>query len=305
MTRFLTLIVAMCLVTACAQQKTNTEDNFSFLFITDLHLQHERNAYQAFQLATDTINQLKADFVLTGGDLVFDVMRGNLNRSDSLFNLYKTAAAAINKKVYPCVGNHDLFGIYPESDTGPDHPDYKYGMFERHFGATYYSFDHKGWHFIVLNSLDVKDQKYIGYIDDAQKEWLAKDLEASGPGTPVVVVSHLPFISTIRQKYPSSGAVQDSWIINRNEIIEIFDQYNVRLVLQGHVHFLEDLHLENKTRYITGGAIAGRPSWRGDSTRIKEGFLHFHVNGEEVTWDYIEYGWHKHPDKVPYVTINF
>lgn len=288
----------------CTPQKKDTPEHFSFLFLTDLHLQHERNAYQAFQIAIDTINQLQADFVLTGGDLVFDVLRGNFNRSDSLFSLYKTAVSAINKPIYHCIGNHELFGIYEESDIGPEHPDYKYGMFRRHLGDTYYSFDHKGWHFIVLNSLDEKDQKYIGYIDEVQKAWLIHDLEKTGPETPMVVVSHMPFISVQRQKYPSSGSIQDSWITNRNEIIEIFDKFNVRLVLQGHLHWLEDLHIENKTRYITGGAVAGRPSWRGDSTRIKEGFLHFHVQGEEISWKYIEYGWHKHPDKVRYVAAN-
>jgi 3',5'-cyclic-AMP phosphodiesterase len=295
--------IGLYFLAACTAKEHVSHESFSFLFVTDIHLQHERNAYQGFRMAIDTMNQLEADFVLTGGDLVFDVLRGDFNRSDSLFNLYKSAISTINKRVYHCLGNHDLFGIYPESDIGPDHPDYKFGMFRRHLGDTYYSFNHKGWHFIVLNSLAEKDQKYIGYIDDEQKAWLINDLDVAGPNTPVVVVSHLPFISVQKQKYPPPGVVQDSWIINRNEILDIFDKYNVRLVLQGHLHWLEDLNVENKTRYITGGAIAGRPSWRGDSTRVKEGFLQFQIQGDEIEWKYIEYGWHRHPDKVEYIVV--
>ena len=62
---------------------------FEFAFLTDIHIKPEMNAPEGFQMAIDKVNELNPDFVLTGGDLVYDVMRGNQERSDSLFSLYK------------------------------------------------------------------------------------------------------------------------------------------------------------------------------------------------------------------------
>ncbi|MCK4745836.1 MAG: hypothetical protein KAT15_02325, partial [Bacteroidales bacterium] len=43
-----------------------TSEQFTFAFLTDIHLQPEQNAVKGFQKAIDTINQLNPDFVLTG-----------------------------------------------------------------------------------------------------------------------------------------------------------------------------------------------------------------------------------------------
>lgn|GEM_PF-6243621 len=40
--------------------------------------------------------------------------------------------------------------------------------------------------------------------------------------------------------------------------MELIHAHNVRLLLQGYLHFPEDIHVLNRTRFITGGAIAGR-----------------------------------------------
>src|SRR5690554_6753428 len=142
------LLIFVLLLNSCL--KTNREDlnnqdeSFEFAFVTDIHIRPDMNAPKGFQMAIDTINMLKPDFVLTGGDLIFDALRGNKSRSDSLFILYKDMSRQFNMPVYHCLGNHDLFAIYEESPEEKNHPDYKYGMFERHLGNSYYSFDHKG-----------------------------------------------------------------------------------------------------------------------------------------------------------------
>src|SRR5262245_8935040 len=143
---FFLLLFPVC---AFSQQAGKTADEFSFIFMTDIHLQPELGAVTAFKKAIDTANKIDADFVMTGGDLVYDVLRGP-SRADSLFQLYKQTIKGLNKPVYHVIGNHELFGIYPESTISPQNPDYKYGMFQRYLGDTYYSFDHKGWHFIAL-----------------------------------------------------------------------------------------------------------------------------------------------------------
>lgn len=286
--------------TLSSSSTTNPQD-FSFVFITDIHLQPGRGAQEAFKKVIDSVNNLNVDFVITGGDLVYDVLRGNFSRSDSLFQYYSNSIKSINVPVYNTIGNHELFGIYEESDIDKSHPDYKYGMYERYFGKRYYSFDHKGWHFISLCSIEEKDQRYIGLIDDEQKEWLRKDLAQLDANTPIVVSTHIPFISTYNQRYPKKDKIKEVpnnlWIYNRDEILKMFNNLNLKLVLQGHMHWLEDINIQNKTRFITGGSAAGRPSWRrkddrGDGVHYdEEGFMIIHVKEGDVSWKYIDNEW--------------
>ncbi len=278
-------------------KKVLEKDSFSFIFLTDIHYQQERRAAEGFELAIDTINKREADFVLTGGDLVFDVLRGNFKRSDSLFSMFKSASKRLKMPMHHCLGNHDLFGIYEESPEDADHPDYKYGMFQRYFGDTYYSFDHKGWHFIVLNSLDERAQRYVGIINEPQIEWLKNDLAKVSKDTPIVVTTHIPFLTVYRQVYPPNEPAPIKYVENSDEVLNLFNDHNLKLVLQGHMHWIEDINVQNKTRFITGGSLAGRPSWRrvddrGDGKYYnQEGFMHFTIKGEEIDWKYIDIGW--------------
>lgn len=285
-------VLSLMLIILGLHANVSSQD-FSFIFMTDIHVKPEAGATAGFLKAIDTANQLPADFVITGGDLVFDVMRGNKGRGDSLFNLYKTCIKKIKVPIYNCIGNHELFGIYKESGIDSTDPDYKYGMFERHLGPTYYSFNHKGWHFIVVNSIVEKNRRYQGRIHEKQMEWLKSDLSLISQDMPVVMVTHIPFVSAFQQVNPSNAAQtaeSGQWISNRDEVLKLFEHKNLKLVLQGHLHWLEDINVKNKTRFITGGAIAGRPSWRG-ARHNEEGFLHIKIKDGDIQWSYIDYGW--------------
>ncbi|WP_026954389.1 metallophosphoesterase family protein [Algoriphagus vanfongensis] len=270
------------------QQKASAEESFEFSFLTDIHLKPEMNAPLGFQMAIDKVNQLKPDFVLTGGDLVYDVMRGDYARSELLFDLYRKMSAGFQMPVYNCIGNHDLFAIYAESPEGSDHPDYKYGMWERYFGKTYYSFDHKGWHFIVLNSLDVtEDQRYRAIFQQDQLNWLAADLKNTDPSTPIVVTTHIPILSSHWQLKGQGGKVG---VENSDEALRMLEGHNLKLILQGHIHWKEYGMVNDRFDFLTGGSIAGN-GWKGRRHNTKEGFVQIKVQGEEFSWSYIDHGW--------------
>lgn len=303
----LTFFLAACAGKQKSGPDQGSQDSFSFVFMTDIHLQPghkysglpqvpELSPHKAFAMAIDTINRIGPDFVISGGDQVYDAMRGQA-RADSLFETFRTAIGLLEMPVYLTVGNHDLFGIYEESPSGPEHPDYKYGKYQRYFGKTYYSFDHKGWHFIVLNSLDAANFAYHGAFDSLQTEWLKQDLAGLTPETPVVVTLHLPMVSVMRQLYPPNdpGNGDNGWIRNRNEILDIFRGHNLRLILQGHLHWMEDIYImERDLRIITGGSVAGRPTWGGFRENEPPGFLLFNIEGQDISWKFIDYGWQKH-----------
>jgi 3',5'-cyclic-AMP phosphodiesterase len=295
---------------SCSKTNTNQEGSddksFSFIFMTDIHLQPEHgypvlpqtpdfSPHKAFSIAIDTANQLGADFAIMGGDMVYDVTRGQTH-ADSLFMDYKNAVSALDMPVYHTIGNHDLFGVRrEESSISVNQPDYKYGMFERYLGKTYYSFDHKGWHFMVLNSFDVTDKRHIGLITEKQMKWIREDLAEVDSKTPIVVSTHLPLISVQRQIYSTQGTIEnpkDQWIINRKEILDVFSSHNLKLVLQGHMHILEDIYIhQSGIHFITGGSIAGRPSWQGFRNGEPSGFLRINIKDQDISWDFIDFGW--------------
>ena len=283
------LLVIIFTLLSCKQNLTNEgEQTFEFAFLTDIHVKPEMDAPKGFQMAIDKVNELNPDFVLTGGDLVFDVMRGNQDRGDTLFSLYKKMIQGFNMPVYNCIGNHDLFAIYEESPEDSDHPDYKYGMFERYLGDTYYSFDHKGWHFIVLNSLDVTENKrYKRYFHEEQMNWLESDLQEVNSTTPIVITTHIPVVSARPQVLGKEGSPEGS---NSHEIFKMTENHNLKLILQGHIHWKEYGFVNDRFHYITGGSIAGN-GWKGRRHNTKEGFMLIKVKGDNFTWDYIDHGW--------------
>jgi len=300
MYRFICFFLAGFFIVSCHPQNKNSDEqlsDFSFIFMTDIHLKPESKAPEAFMMAIDTANKLNADFVLTGGDLVYDVLRGNLPRADSLFQLYLESIKAFNMPVYNTIGNHELYGIYQEGGISPSDPDFKYGMFQRYLGDTYYSFDHKGWHFIVLNTLNInEDRRYINAIDDDQIAWLKDDLSKVGHETPIAVSMHLPmftvFYAVYEEHFPprqSAPPTPQDIVPLRQEILRIFKNHNLRIVLQGHLHCLEDICVNGKTHFITGGAVSGY-SWKGVRF-VEEGFLLIKVKGNDFSCEYIDYGW--------------
>ncbi|ODS77625.1 MAG: hypothetical protein ABS46_17960 [Cytophagaceae bacterium SCN 52-12] len=272
-----------------ASRAQSADEAFSFVFLTDIHLRPDSVATNAFDKVVRKVGEINPDFVLSGGDQVFDVMRGNQAKSDTLFGYYAQQSKRFGKPVYNCVGNHELFAIYRESPENSSHPDYKDGMFKRYFGDTYYSFHHKGWQFIVLNVLDVEDFRYIGNVDKAQLEWLRQELARIPKETPIILTVHIPLVSSYYDIYPPS----DGWpsgpaVRNRNEVLELFKDHQLRFVLQGHVHWFEDLNIEGRTHFITGGAVAGRPSWRG-YRHGPRGFLRFRLSGNEASYEFVSY----------------
>ncbi len=290
----LSLLVVTCTRRSGVGEKDKSSDQFTFAYLTDIHLQPELRAVEGFELAIDTINKLNPDFVITGGDLVMDALGASFGRADSLYNLYKEVSGELKMPVYNTIGNHEVFGLYEESGVDTSHSEYGKKMYEKRIGERYYSFDHKGWHFMILDAIGItKDREYIGLIDDQQMEWIRSDLEKIDKSTPVALSVHIPFITVQTQLAEGSlAATPENLIINNaKDVLLLFGGYNLKLVLQGHLHFLEDICLNEQVHFITAGAVSGRWWKNRPGSNPEEGFLLVHVDGEEIESDYIDYGW--------------
>jgi len=273
---------------------TAEEEGFSFAFLTDIHLQPEKDAVKGFRLAIDTINDLNPDFVITGGDLVMDVLDQTYGRSDSLYVLYKEVSGELNMPVYNTVGNHEVYGWHRDEEGIESNPEFGKKMYENRLGERFYSFDHENWHFIILDAIyRGEDGGYIGKIDQEQMEWLKVDLEKTDRHTPIAVSVHIPFITSRTQLSQGSLAANSpgSVITNGLEVLQLFQDHNLKLVLQGHLHFNEDIFVGNKVHFITAGAVSGRWWSNQPGDQPEEGFLMVHVKGDELSTEYIDFGW--------------
>jgi 3',5'-cyclic AMP phosphodiesterase CpdA len=247
--------------------------------MTDIHLEPENSATEELLQAIDKINKLNPDFVITGGDNIMDGSVQKFSRADSLYNLYTGTMKSLKMPLYTGFGNHDTYGY----SDGLKPYQYK-EMFKKRIGKTYYSFSHKNWHFIVLDAIMYGEDEYsyYGQIDSLQMKWLKHDLDSIGKDQPVVISMHVPLVSI-------GGENDRIKKENAQEIIHLFEAYNVKIVLQGHLHMYEDI-LYHGIHYISAGAVCGG-WWKGllpDGRKMEEGFLLIKVDKNNFTSKYID-----------------
>jgi 3',5'-cyclic AMP phosphodiesterase CpdA len=273
---------------------TKKSESFTFVFMTDIHVQPEKRAGEGFRRAIDKVNSLNPDFVITGGDLIMDALGQTQGRSDSLYNLYQNITAQFKMPVYNTMGNHEVFGLYEKSGISPDNPEYGKQMFKNRLGDgnTYYSFNHKGWHFIILDGIGfTPERSYYGYVDFLQLTWLKNDLANVDKKMPVVISTHIPLFSIYGQMKngPTFAMGQGGVVTNALDVIKSLENHNLKLVLQGHLHIVEEIRYRGTT-YITGGAVSGA-WWNGAMDGFPEGFTVVEANKDDFSWEYMTYGW--------------
>lgn len=269
-------------------------ESFSFLFLTDAHIQPELNAAVGTDMALKKARTFKADFAINGGDHVFDSLGVPKARALQLFDLYQKTEQDLGLKVHHTIGNHDVVGIFPASGVEPTDPLYGKKLYEDRFGKRYYSFDHKGHHLIVLDSIGItEDRAYEGRIDTEQLAWLKADLAALPKGTPVIVSVHIPIVSAFASYVPLVSAPEKHHsltVANSDEVVAVLEQHHVIGVLQGHTHINEYVEYHG-IPYITGGAISGN-WWKGTRMGTPEGFTVVDVANGKLTTRYETYGFH-------------
>jgi 3',5'-cyclic AMP phosphodiesterase CpdA len=223
-------------VNAAEQPAGSTQSNsFVFAYISDSHLYdvnlNERFVRQLLR-AVDDINNMEPqpDFVLYGGDLA------QLGKPEEL-KLGAQILKSLKAPVRMMVGEHDWF-----LDLGERWTDL--------FGTPTYSFDHKGVHFVVLQSVYEDDfwtarnltpmerMKTVAGLDNGiqsrfkvgakQRAWLEQDLKAYSTGTPIIVFSHSPLY-----KYYKPW---NFWTEDADEVQAILNRFEKVTVVHGHTH---------------------------------------------------------------------
>jgi Icc protein len=300
--RFLTLSAATAAYSAlplAAQQpapKSATPGTLRLIYFTDTHNQPELSANEGTTLALRKIKSLKPELCIQGGDHCFDLNAVPRDRSIMLLDQYqKTEQILDGIPIQHVLGNHDIFGLNPNSGIPPTDPLYGKQAFEQRFNTkTYRSFDHNGYHFILLDAIGITAaREFNAVIDPAQIAWLTADLAATPSGTPIIIVSHVPIVSAAAQyatpRVNANPALHQYLLGNAYEILPLFDNHNVIAVLQGHTHLNETVFWRN-IPFITSGAVCGN-WWNGSLMGTPEGFTVLELDRGTAHWHYETYGW--------------
>lgn len=274
-----------------------TQPPFRFVHLTDMHVQPELAAAEGYRQCIAKINALnpRPDFAITGGDLIMDALHVDLDRAEMEFSLFDDCNKDLELPVYHTLGNHDVVGWSSRGKVSAKDPKYGKRIFADRYGEgkTYRSFDHKGWHFIIVDSLGQAKETpdYIGYIDEKQIDWLKTDLEKTGPTTPIVIVTHIPFLSTLDQMLVGTAkpVPPGGLVTNFFKLRKLLMAYNVQLILSGHGHVRERIEFMGST-HIQSGAVCGR-WWKGRLFGDPEAFAVIDCKQDSFDYRYQDYNW--------------
>lgn len=268
--------------------------SLDFVFFTDTHIEPELDAPHGCDMCFRKIAALKPEFAIMGGDLVYDASGVSRKRADLVFDLYAKTEQTLQTPLYHTFGNHDIFGILTKSGVPPSDPQYGKKMYEDRFGKTFYSFDRSGYHFVVLDSIQLtEDRQWEARVDEGQLAWLANDLKGVGAEVPVVVVIHVPLVTafaTYAERIVAHQKYNTLTVANAPEVLSKFNGYNVIAVLQGHTHVTEVVE-RNHTKFITSGAVCGN-WWHGPRMGVPEGFMVVNLRSGKISTRYQTYGFH-------------
>jgi len=190
----------------------------------------------------EEISLLDPDFVVIVGDLILGGTTDPvlLNRE---WDAFEEAIEGFTVPVYLLPGNHDTSNQISED------------IYVERYGKLYYSFDHKGSHFILLDSDKCGS---VNNIVGDQLQWLKADLEQNKNADHIFVLLHKPLW----------GGEKSNWDL---QIHPLLAGYGADVVFAGDVHRYEMSPPKDGVRYIiTGGA--GAPL-RGDE--LLGGFYHY------------------------------
>ncbi len=222
---------------AQAAASSDSSASFSFAYISDSHLYEKKindRFVRALLRAVEDVNNLdpQPDFVFYGGDLA---QLGQPKELELGAQILKNVKAPLRMMV----GEHDWY-----LDLGQ--------KWRELFGRPTYSWNHKGVHFVTLNSVVERDfwtklgltpmerMMTVAGLDNAmqspfsvgrqQRQWLKNDLAGYSNDTPIIVFSHSPLYKLYRK--------WNFWTDDAEEVQAILNRFDRVVVIHGHTHQL-------------------------------------------------------------------
>lgn len=194
--------------------------DFSFVQISDSHIGFDKAANPdvtaTLQAAIDKINALPTppEFVLHTGDITH---LSKPSEFDTLAQMLKTVRTG---GIFYVPGEHDVL-----EDNGEQ---YRERFAKDSKGDGWYSFDHKGTHFVgLVNVMNLKAGG-LGALGADQLAWLKDDVHHLKSSMPIVLFAHIPLWSV----YPQWGWGTD----DSEQALGYLKRFGSVTVLNGHIH---------------------------------------------------------------------
>ncbi len=191
---------------------------FTFVQICDTQLgmggyEHD---VKSFKQAVKQINALKPDFVVICGDLVDKA-------NDKSFADFNKINAGLTVPCYCAVGNHDI---------GNKPTDVSLKRYREVIGKDYYSFEHKGYTFVIANTQLWKAP--LKGESGKHNSWFKETLNAAHKKkSPIFVIIHYPL-------YLKNPDEKENYfnlpLGKRKELLTLSKQCGVVAMLGGHTH---------------------------------------------------------------------
>ena len=194
--------------------------SFSFVQISDSHIGFSKPANMdptaTLKAAIDKINASQstqpADLILHTGDV------SHTSKPEQFDTAIQVIKGATVDRVFYVPGEHDT-----SYDGGASYWEH-FGQEARAGG--WYSFDHKGVHFIGLNNVLMLEA--FGDLGPLQLEWMKKDVSGLSASTPIVVFAHVPLWTVYAQwGWGTNDAAQ---------ALSLLKRFGSVTVLNGHIH---------------------------------------------------------------------
>ena len=193
---------------------------FTFVQLSDSHIGFNKppnaDARATFREAIAKVVALpvRPDFIIHTGDV------SQLSREEEFDDAEQMLKAA-GLPVFYVPGEHDM--LDPEGGKAFLN---RFGKGTR--GAGWYSFDHRGVHFIgLVNVADLKPGG-MGNLGAEQLKWLTADLAGRPSSTPIVVFAHIPLWTV----YADWGWGTD----DAAEALKLLARFGSVTILNGHIH---------------------------------------------------------------------
>jgi 3',5'-cyclic-AMP phosphodiesterase len=280
---------------------------FRVIFATDSHLMidnhlRSEDGLVAALAAIESVKP-KPDLILFGGDLTHESPDLDFPAAEQLIDRFlKIWKDHTDLPTFFTFGNHDLVGT-KNASVNRDDPRFGKGLYRMRLGLehSFYAFRKGGWRFIVLDDVVPEpDGSYIGEFAREQLEFLRSELSTDSQ-MPTILCGHIPSVSVLTNlgvcgetKTVGANIETPTSLLTHNasDLHNVLSETkaNVKLVLAGHLHHLEEIRIDGIS-YINGGAVCGN-WWKGAQKGCPEGFMILDLNTENlVSAEYQPYGW--------------
>jgi 3',5'-cyclic-AMP phosphodiesterase len=277
------------------------------VFATDAHLMiaNQLRSEDGIKAALESVENLrpKPELILFGGDLTHESPMLDFPAAEQLIDrflkIWKDHTAL---PTFFTFGNHDFVGT-KNTSVNRDDPRFGKGLYRMRLGLerNFYAFRKGSWRFIVLDDVRPEpDGTYLGEFAEEQLAFLRSELQSDSQ-LPTILCGHIPSISVLPNlgvcgETKTSGANFETpaALVARNasDLHSVLNETkaNVKLVLAGHLHHLEQIQIDGIS-YLNSGAICGN-WWKGAQRDCPEGFLVLDLRSDgTVESEYRSYGW--------------